>query len=279
MLPLIAMLTVAQANQVVYLWPNGAPGSESRRNEPETKPNPWSIGHIYNPCLTVYIPSKSLANGAAVVICPGGGHRELVVDEEGRKPAEFLNKLGVTAFVLKYRLFRDRGSNLDFDDTKTDTYRAMRLIRYRASEWGIDPKRIGMLGFSAGGENLSAAAFGPGRGEPGATDPIDRENERPDFAMWIYPGPLGIPSEAPGDAPPGFALVASDDDHKNAVMDLAAKYQKAKVPMEVHILRSGGHGFNMGDRSKLASVKTWPQRLADWLSDSGYLKKIPDLKF
>lgn len=261
---------------IVPLWPNGAPGSESRRNEPETKPNPWSIGNIQNPSITVYLPEKGLANGCAVVIAPGGGHHELVVDEEGRKPAEFLNRLGVTAFVLKYRLAREANSHLTIErDTRADTYRAMRLVRHRAAEWAIDPNRVGMLGFSAGGENLSMAAFGPGMGDPKDPDPIDRENERPSFAMWIYPGPLGIPASVPSTAPPAFALVANDDGLSAVVMDLSQKYRAAHIPIEVHILKAGGHGFNMGDRSALASVKTWPQRLADWLSDSGYLNRSP----
>jgi acetyl esterase/lipase len=199
-----------------------------------------------------------------------------VVGEEGVKPATFLVKLGITAFVLKYRLAREAGSNLTIDrDTRADTYRAMRLVRSRASDWGIDPKRIGMLGFSAGGENLSMAAFGPGPGDPNAPDPIDREDERPNFAMWIYPGPIGVPKEVPADAPPAFMLSANDDDHTDVIVDLIQKYRKVHASMEAHIPSGGGHGFNMGDRSNLAAVNTWPQRLADWLRDRGYLKAGP----
>jgi acetyl esterase/lipase len=270
---LLTMLLSQTDQAVVPLWVNGAPGSEARRNEPETKPNPWSIGNIQNPSVTVYLPPKEIANGTAVVIAPGGGHRELVVGEEGTKPALFLNKLGVTAFVLKYRLANEANSGLTVDkDTRADAYRAMRLVRSRAAEWGVDPKRIGMMGFSAGGEVLSMAVFGPGAGDPNATDPIDRADEKPNFAIWIYPGPFGIPDTIPKDAPPAFSLVASDDGLTAVVLALTQKYRAAKVPIETHVLSSGGHGFNMGDRSALAAVKTWPQRLADWLGDSGYLK-------
>jgi acetyl esterase/lipase len=270
---LLVVANAQTAPQVIPLWPNGAPGSEARRDETETHPHPWSIAHIENPSLTVYLPPPGTANGTAIVIAPGGGHTELVIDEEGAKPAKFLNSLGITAFVLKYRLFREAGSGLTFErDTRADTYRAMRLVRSRATEWGIDPNRVGMLGFSAGGENLSLAAFGPGPGDPSAPDPVDRLNERPNFAMYVYPGPLGIPDVLPPNAPPAFLLVANDDDHSKTVLDLVEKYRQAHIPIELHILSGGGHGFNMGDRSKLSVVRHWPDRLADWLRDQGLIK-------
>lgn len=282
MLVMAAMvLCHAVANQgatpdpmVIPLWTNGAPGSESRKDEPEAHPQTWSTTNIYNPSVTVYRPDKGTETGSAVVIAPGGGHSQLVIGEEGTKPAQFFAKMGVTAFVLKYRLFREKGSGLTFEkDTLADGIRAMRLVRSRASEFGIDPNKIGMVGFSAGGEVLSLCAFTQLGAAPEAADPIDRVDPKPNFAIWIYPGPLGIPEEVPANAPPAFLLVANDDGASNVVMSLAAKYKKAKAPVEMHILRSGGHGFNMGDRSKLTSVKTWTSRLADWMSDSGYLTK------
>ena len=270
------MATMVKLDQtVIPLWPQGAPGSESRRNEAETRPHPWSIANIQNPSLTVYLPSPDKANGTAVVICPGGGHRELVIDEEGTKPAKFLNTLGVAAFVLKYRLANEPGSKLTVDhDTRADVYRAMRIVRSRAAEWGVNPLRIGIMGFSAGGENVSMAVFGDGAGDPAEASPIDRANVRPDFAIWVYPGPFGMPETVPSGAPPAFMIVASDDGLTGPVLNLATKYHAAKVPMEVHIVASGGHGFNMGDRfPKNKAVNTWPQRLADWLEDTGWLKK------
>ena len=276
LLPLAMLCLIpspAQNNQVIALWPNGAPGSEARKNEPETKPHPWSIAHIYNPSLTVFAPDPGTANGTAIVIAPGGGHTELVVGEEGEKPAKFFNKLGITAFVLRYRLFREKDSGLTFETAAVaDTNRAVRTVRSHAGDWRIDPKRIGLIGFSAGGENLSAAAFGPGLGDPNAPDLIDRADARPDFAIWIYPGGLGIPEAIPATAPPAFMLVASDDDHVTAILSLIEKYRRANRPYEAHILSGGGHGFNMGDRSKLTVVNTWPARLAGWLGDLGYLK-------
>lgn len=271
-LALLSLTLPLQTGTTIPLWPNGAPGSESRRTETETTPHPWSVAHIYNPSITVFAPDSP--NGTAVVIAPGGGHSELVVGEEGEKPAKFFKKLGVTAFVLKYRLFREKDSGLTFESAAVaDTDRAMRYVRAHASDWHLDPHRIGCIGFSAGGENLSAVAFEKGPGDPNAIDPIDRGDARPNFAIWIYPGPLGIPDSIPDSAPPAFMLVASDDDHVAAILTLIAKYRAAKRPYEAHILNGGGHGFNMGSRSKLTAVNTWPDRLADWLGDVGLLKK------
>ncbi len=273
MVAFLAAAVLAQQGQVIPLWPNGAPGSESRKDEPEVKPHPWSLNHIYNPSIIVYQPPAGTSNGAAIVIAPGGGHTELEIEPEGTAPAKFFNSLGITAIVLKYRLFREKGSGLTFEkDTTADTFRAMRVVRSHATEWGIDPHRVGMIGFSAGGENLSAAAFGPGPGDPNAPDPIDRLDERPDFAMWVYPGGLGIPAEVPASVPPAFMVVANDDDHTSAILKLVDLYRKAKGKMELHILGEGGHGFGMAQGSKFAAVKGWTERLKDWLNDGGFLK-------
>jgi acetyl esterase/lipase len=275
MLVFVCLLSImhAQLQQpVVPLWEKGAPGFESRRNEPELAQSYW-VKNIHNPSLTVYLPPKEIATGAAVIVVPGGGHRELVFNAEGNDPAVFLSKMGVAAFVLKYRLSREPGSPYRLDThPREDAYRAMRLVRSRAKEWGIDPNRVGMLGFSAGGEVVSVVAYGSGDGDQNAVDPIDRLNGKPNFQMLVYPGPLGIPDSVPADSPPAFFLVANDDSGASRnIVNLLQKYREAKVPVEVHILAHGGHGFNMGYRSKLASVKTWPQRMADWLADSGFL--------
>ncbi|WP_338868018.1 alpha/beta hydrolase [Spirosoma sp. SC4-14] len=262
--------------EIISLWPNGAPGFEDRRNEPEQAKEYW-VRHINNPTLTVYLPPKEKATGAAVVICPGGGHRELVFNAEGRQPAEFLNSLGIAAFVLKYRLAREENSPYSLDKhPRQDAYRAMRLVRSKAKEFGIDSNRVGMLGFSAGGEVVGMVAFSPGKGLADAPDPIDRLNGKPDFLMLIYPGPLTVPETVPADAPPAFMLAANDDACcSGPVVTLLQQYRAAKVPVEVHIYTQGKHGFNMGDRSKLKSINTWPQRMADWLSDTNLLKKNP----
>jgi acetyl esterase/lipase len=264
----------SQINAVVVpLWPDGAPGFEDRRNEPEQAKD-WWVKNIHNPSLTVFFPPKEKATGAAVVICPGGGHRELVFNAEGVEAAAFLNSIGVAAFVLKYRLAREENSPYKFDHVKQDAYRAMRLIRNRAAEWGVDTNRIGMLGFSAGGEVVGMVAYADGEGDVNAKDPIDRENGKPIFQMLVYPGPFAVPETVSSSAPPAFLLAANDDlCCANPVVELLNKYRKANVSIEVHLYAQGNHAFNMGNRSQLNSIKTWPQRMADWLADNGYLKK------
>jgi acetyl esterase/lipase len=270
---LIAASAIHAADlDVIHLWPNGAPGFEDRRDIPEQAQSYW-VRNINNPSITVFLPPKEKANGAAVLIFPGGGHRELVYNAEGIEPARYLTNLGVAAFVLKYRLARETNSPYSLKiHPKQDAQRALRLIRSRASEWNLDTNRIGVMGFSAGGEVASMVAYGPYDGDSASGDPIEREAALVNFQIVIYPGPLGIPDEISADAPPAFFLIANDDTgHMGAILSLVEKYHSAKRPMEVHIYEKGGHGFNMGARSKLKSINHWPARLADWLTDTGLL--------
>jgi acetyl esterase/lipase len=260
---------------VIPLWSKGAPGFENRRNEPEQAKDYW-VKNIHNPSLTVFLPPKDKATGAAIIVCPGGGHRLLVYTAEGIDPAKFLNNLGVAVFVLKYRLGRDTLSPYKVEvHAREDGLRAMRLVRSRAAEFGIDTNRIGMMGFSAGGEVVDMVAFGPSKADPKAPDPIDRQSAKPKFLVQIYPGPGFIPDVVPHDAPPIFLLAANDDPCCSiSVMQLLQKYRDAKVPVEAHLFTQGQHGFNMGNRSKLKSINSWPQRLADWLSDNNILQPV-----
>jgi acetyl esterase/lipase len=281
---IISLLLVCLSSSTIFsqqvpveipLWSNGAPGFESRRNEP-TQAKDWWVKNIHNPSITVFAAPKDKATGTAVIICPGGGHRELVFNAEGKEAAEYLNSIGVTAFVLKYRLAREENSPYTLEKhVREDAYRAMRLVRSRAQEWNVNPDRIGMLGFSAGGEVVALVAYDAGNGDPAATDPIDKVNGRPNFQMLVYPGPAFIPNSIPKDAPPLFMLVANDDACcSEPVVNLLKGYRAANLSVEAHIYTQGSHGFNMGNRSKLNSIKTWPQRMADWMADTGLLTPV-----
>lgn len=271
----IFILEPAIGQEQIPLWPGGAPGFEERKDVAEIRET-FYVRNIHHPSVTVYLPAAEKANGAAVVICPGGAHRFLTIDAEGNGPAQFLSDRGVAAFVLKYRLGRDDKSPYPVYEiekhAREDAHRAIRLIRSRANEWKIDVNRVGILGFSAGGEVVSLAAFGAGGGNSDAADSIDRLNGRPNFLVYVYPGPVGIPETVPRDAPPAFLCVAADDKGAARSIDrLYMKYREAGASVEAHVFAKGGHAFGFGGRSKLDSVKHWPDRLMEWMGDRGLL--------
>ena len=272
-----AAFAAGASPDVIPLWAGGAPGFENRKDEPELAKDYW-VKNIHNPSVTVFLPPKEKATGAAVVIFPGGGHRELVFNAEGVEAAQYLNSIGVAAFAVKYRLGRETGSPYRPEvHARADGQRAMRLVRSRAAEFGIDPKRIGIMGFSAGGEVVSMVVYQPTDGDPNAADPIDRVSCRPDFQIVIYPGGAGLPTgEIPASTPPAFFLSAVDDKGPARVIDdLLTKYRTAGVPIEVHLYSRGGHAFNMGLRSKLKTFQHWPERMADWMADNSILDPDP----
>lgn len=264
--------SLSAERQVIPLWARGAPGSEARRDEPEQAKD-WWVKNIHHPSLTVVPADPAKATGAAVVIFPGGGHRELVFPPEGLEPAHWFAARGVTAFAVKYRLFREPGSIYTLDHAAADAFRAMRVVRYRAAEFGIDPNRIGIQGWSAGGELSALVSFGETAGNPHATDPIEQVSARPDFHISVYPGPLGFPTGALSPAtPPTFFICAMDDDfHVAPILAVLPKFQALGIPVETHLYARGGHGFNMGNRSDLVSIRNFPDRMIDWMRDSGWL--------
>lgn len=269
---LLAASGLASAQQVIPLWQGGAPGFEARRAEPEQHAD-WWYKSIHNPSLTMFVPERGKANGAAIVIAPGGGHRELVFEPEGVEPARYLASLGYTAFALKYRLFREPGSPYTIANVAEDIRRAMRTVRARAAEWHLDPNRIGVMGWSAGGEVAALVAYPPVAGDAGARDPIERVSARPDFEILVYPGPAGIPDEIPANAPPLFLVGAADDEYvADVLFDLPRRYHAAHASIETHVYAQGKHAFNMGQRSSYVGVRHWPQRLAEWLEDRGLSK-------
>lgn len=263
----------ADAQKVVSLWPNGAPGFESKKNEPEVARD-YYVRNVHNPSITVFTPPASKANGAAVIVCPGGGHRLLVYNAEGIEPAKFYNDLGVTVFVLKYRLAFDTLSPYNVEiHPRQDALRAMRLVRSMAAEYHLDTARIGMMGFSAGDDVVDMVAFNNNGPDASAKDPIDRLNAKPNFIVQVYPGGGHIPEKINADAPPAFLIAANDDACCSlSIIKLLQVYRAAKVPVEMHMYARGDHAFNMGKNRPLVSINNWPQRLADWLTDSHILK-------
>jgi len=269
----MARLMAQDSALVIHLWNNGAPGFENLKNQPEQAKD-WWVKNINNPSLTVYLPPKEIANGAAVVICPGGGHSALVYNAEGRDAATFMNSIGVAAFVLKYRLFREPNSPYNVENVKQDIFRAMRLVKSLALKYNIDTSRLGVMGFSAGGEVAGWVSYHFRENHSNKTDAVDQLSARPAFQVLIYPGPLAVPDVVPSDAPPTFLTAANGDTCcSEAVVQLLLLHRKAKVPVEIHLYQQGAHAFNMGQRSEYVTLKTWPQRLADWMQDNGWLKK------
>jgi acetyl esterase/lipase len=257
----------------VSLWKNGAPGFEKLRSEPEQAKD-WWVRNINDPSITVFPAPKEIANGTAVVICPGGGFLNIVYNAEGRDAAKYLNSLGVTAFVLKYRLFRMENSPYTQENPMQDIFRAMRLVKSRAAEFNIDTAKLGVMGFSAGGEVAGWVSYRFKENHLASNDDIDKISARPAFQILIYPGPLCVPDSVPSDAPTSFLLAANGDDCcSEPIIKLLQMHRHAKVPVEMHLYEKGAHAFNMGYRTEFITLKNWPQRLADWMKDNGWLKK------
>jgi endo-1,4-beta-xylanase len=261
-----AVQTTTQSEPVVPLWTGEAPGSEGQ-TAPEAIDAQGHVTSVHRPSITVFLPAPETATGAAVLVCPGGGHRYLAIQHEGYDVARWLNQLGIAAFVLKYRLARDVGSPYQVDvHAPADARRALRVIRSHADEWHIDPARLGIIGFSAGGEVVMYASATYDTGGTTAPDPVDRQNARPDFQVLVYPGPLGSELPVPSDAPPAFLIAAYDD--RGPSVTVAKQYLKLEeggIPAELHVYNRGGHGFGLRDRP--LPVTSWRDRLREWLVD------------
>lgn len=257
--------------KAVPLWPNGAPGSKARRSEPEIARDYW-VRNIHDPSLIAFPANPAHRSGAAIIIFPGGGHRLLVWTNEGTKVATALNRMGVTAFVVKYRLANEPGSTYTVaGDAADDARRAVRWIRAHATDYGIDPTRVGVMGFSAGGELVSLIADNPEPAGRPVTDATDRLSARPDFQILVFPGPAGLPASDASHAPPAFITAGSLDQCCAAPsVALYQQLRQAHVSAELHMYAGADHAFNL-DESNRISILHWPDRLADWLADEGWL--------
>lgn len=272
-----ALAAAAAEHDAILLWPNGAPGSEGKTAPESVRITPDGehvISSVHQPSISPYLPSKEKATGAAVIIAPGGGHVELWVDHEGYNVANWLSEHGVAAFILKYRLAREKGSTYTVEgNALPDIQRAMRLVRSRAAEFGIDPDRIGVMGFSAGGEVAALAATRYDAGMPNAADAIDRESSKPAFEALVYPG-LPHDFKVSKDTPPAFLLCGEDDrpDISQGLAELYLNLRRDGVSTELHVYTGVGHGFGLRARNT-GAIAEWPDRFLEWMDARGFLKR------
>jgi acetyl esterase/lipase len=287
LLSLLAALPLhASEPLVVKLWPTGAPEKPGvtieaeKRMEPKNEKDVLRVTNVTEPTLTVYRPAPPITpNGTAVLVCPGGGYGILAIEHEGTQVCDWLNSLGVTAVLLKYRVpVRDKTPGYE---PLQDAQRAIGIVRQNALQWGINPKRVGILGFSAGGHlSVMAALHANERTYP--NDPeLDVADATPDFLIPIYPAYLVgkddtftlLPSVKVTPAAPPVCLVHAHDDNgvtsASASALLYMEYKKLKLPAELHIFSSGGHGFGMRKSEK--PVSQWPQRVGEWMRTMGLL--------
>ena len=265
----------------IDLWPGKPPGDPEGMEEKVT-PGEKGIKQVAStghPTIAVYSPPKDKNTGAAIVVAPGGGYRVLAFEHEGTQVGEWLASIGVTAVLLKYRVPRRPGD----DDNKAplqDAQRALSLTRSRAAEWGVDPARIGILGFSAGGHLAANASTNYDQRAYDAVDDADKVSCRPDFAVLIYPGgvldkqdkeKLSAQMRITKDTPPAFLAVSSDDKGSAAgTLKLFQGLREAGVSAELHVFASGGHGWGM--RKSEQTFGGWTARCEDWMRARGLFK-------
>ncbi|SHN26101.1 Acetyl esterase/lipase [Cyclobacterium lianum] len=263
----VSLNSRAQGTDTLVLWPNEVPGETEARHPPvqtaNTSGNVTRITDITDPAMVVFKP-KGAGNGAGIIVCPGGGYNILAIDKEGYEVATWLNELGFTAFVLQYRVPDKREQAL------YDLQRAIRLIRSSADYWEVDPARLGLIGFSAGGSLAARASTQFDRQSYPIQDQIDSLSARPDFALLIYPAYLDegdSRSLTPElvlktDTPPQFLFGTADDRYGNSALVMAAALRDKKIPVTLHFLAEGGHGYGM--RKGNVAAETWPGLAEKW---------------
>jgi acetyl esterase/lipase len=283
----------ASSPMTIHLWPGTPPGNKGSVG-PEhdtTKPEDRKVAgkpvirltDVANPTLTIFRPSSGRNTGAAVLVCPGGAYRILAMDLEGSEICRWLNSISVTAGLLKYRVPRQEADDAHALPLQ-DAQRAMSLMRHRASGWGIDPHRIGVMGFSAGGHLSASLCNNFSQHNYPQVDSADSESCRPDFALLIYPAyllagkdshDLAPEMKITSNTPPSFLVMTMDDPLRP---DGAAQYALAlhngKVSAELHLFPEGGHGYGLRPDPKLP-VTAWPKLAADWLRGQGFVGRKP----
>lgn len=287
-------LAAQDTRPVVPVWPGKAPGESAEIGEEKdlTKESDGKVagrrlirlGNVSTPTLKVFRPAKEKDTGASVVIAPGGGYHILAWDLEGEEVAEWLNSLGVTGIVLKYRVPRRPGQpgNEPPIGPLQDAQRAVSLVRSKAAEWNLDPNRIGLLGFSAGGHLAARAGTNFDRRAYESVDDVDKVSCRPDFLVLVYPAYLAN-KEGTGlnpdirvskETPRTFMVHAGDDP---VTVDSSIQFyralKQAGVPADLHVYSTGGHGYGL--RKTEEPVTTWPQQCEEWLKKAGLLKRMP----
>jgi acetyl esterase/lipase len=272
--------TFSEMPPAIPLWQAGAPGSEGQTSPMKAywesyktaTASTWYavVSNINNPSITPFLPAPGTATGAAVVVCPGGGHRFLALEHEGYAVGKWFSDHGVAAFILEYRLAKSPGSTYEVNvHSLMDAQRAIRTVRSRAKEWNVDPARVGIIGFSAGGEVAALAAARFDNPVKGSADPIDSLSCRPDFQGLFYPGLPHPQPEVSAKAPPAFLCGAYDDGFKltTPMVQYYLKFAEAGVPAEMHIYAKGGHGFGIRDENR--PVYSWMPLFATWLTNLG----------
>jgi len=262
---------LAPGKKVVTLWP---PGSPTLKNVDQKEVVTMTAGqpqrvqkvvNIHNPSIELHLAPAAKANGTAIILAAGGGNTELNVGTEGTDVAAWLNDLGVSAFILRYRL-QPYSSAVD---ALADTERAVRVIRAHAAEWGVDRAKLGIMGFSAGGEQAARLALNFDAGDPASADPVERESSRPDFVVLVYAGWGRLDmSQVPKNAPPAFLTSAGVDDafHARQTVEFYNALFNANVPVELHIYGHGGHANGIKPRDGIP-FGTWHLRFVEWLTD------------
>src|SRR5688572_28319577 len=271
--------SAAEVPQSIPLWANGAPGSQGKGGAEVGKPEGpergyTAITNVHNPSIIPYLPPKEKATGVAVLVLPGGGHRNLAIGHEGYNVGEWLAERGIAAFVVKYRLAREAGSTYKIEgEALADMQRAIRTVRSRAAEWNVNPDAVGVMGFSAGAELAALSSMRMEGGVEGAADPVDRQSAKPSFQALIYPGQSGK-IQPTKDSPPAFLAAGNLDrtDISEGLAEVYLRFKRAGVPVELHIYTKTGHGFGLR-ASNRPPASEWPAQFQQWLANLGMIKQ------